>query len=125
MFIVGETLSVPALVGLIVLFGIATRNSILLVSRYEQMAGGAGGDSPEAVALHGAMDRVLPILMTALTTALAVIPFLIGDPTGKELQRPLAIVLLGGMVSSTVLNLFLLPAGFAWALRRWPDLVDD
>ncbi|MDN5872904.1 MAG: efflux RND transporter permease subunit [Sinobacteraceae bacterium] len=125
LFIVGETLSVPALVGLIVLFGIATRNSILLVSRYEQMAGGAGGDSPEAVALHGAMDRVLPILMTALTTALAVIPFLIGDPTGKELQRPLAIVLLGGMVSSTVLNLFLLPAGFAWALRRWPDLVDD
>lgn len=121
----GGALNVPALVGLIVLFGIATRNSILLVSRYQHVAGGAGADTPEQLAIHGALDRLLPILMTALTTALAVIPFLIGDPTGKELQRPLAVVLLGGMVSSTVLNLFLLPAGFAWALRRWPDLLGD
>lgn len=69
------------------------------------------------------MDRMLPILMTALTTALAVIPFLVGDPTGKELQRPLAIVLLGGMISSTLLNLFVLPSVFAWTMRRWPGLL--
>ena len=121
----GESLSVSSLVGLIALFGIATRNSILLISRYQRAAeeNAAVADTPEQLAVQGALDRMLPILMTALTTALAVIPFLIGDPTGKELQRPLAIVLLGGMASSTLLNLFVLPAGFAWALRRWPDLL--
>ena len=121
----GEALSVSSLVGLIALFGIATRNSILLISRYQHAAvePGAGFETPEQLAVQGALDRMLPILMTALTTALAVVPFLIGDPTGKELQRPLAIVLLGGMASSTLLNLFILPAGFAWALRRWPDLL--
>lgn len=121
----GETLNVSSLVGLIALFGIATRNSILLISRYQRVAarnGNAAADEVE-LAVQGALDRMLPIAMTALTTALAVIPFLVGDPTGKELQRPLAIVLLGGMVSSTLLNLFVLPSGFAWALRRWPNLL--
>ncbi|MFA7593388.1 MAG: efflux RND transporter permease subunit [Thiohalobacteraceae bacterium] len=123
--IAGETLSVSSLVGLIALFGIATRNGILLISRYQWVAARNGDASADAAALavQGALDRMLPIAMTALTTALAVIPFLVGDPTGKELQRPLAIVLLGGMVSSTLLNLFVLPSGFAWALRRWPNLL--
>lgn len=121
----GENLNVSSLVGLIALFGIATRNSILLISRYQRVAARNGGAAADEVALavQGALDRMLPIAMTALTTALAVIPFLVGDPTGKELQRPLAIVLLGGMVSSTLLNLFVLPSGFAWALRRWPNLL--
>jgi CzcA family heavy metal efflux pump len=124
--VAGETLNVSSLVGLIALFGIATRNSILLISRYQTVArsnGEAADEQPEALAIQGALDRMLPIVMTALTTALAVMPFLVGDPTGKELQRPLAIVLLGGMVSSTLLNLFVLPSGFAWALRRWPRLL--
>lgn len=124
LLLAGETLNVSSLVGLIALFGIATRNSILLVSRYQRIAEDVGMRAVEELAMRGAVDRLLPILMTALTTALAVIPFLVGDPTGKELQRPLAIVLLGGMCSSTLLNLILLPAGFAWALRRWPDLLD-
>lgn len=124
--IAGETLNVSSLVGLIALFGIATRNSILLISRYQRVASNTdrfGADVPVGLALQGALDRMLPIVMTALTTALAVVPFLIGDPAGKELQRPLAIVLLGGMASSTLLNLFMLPTGFAWALRRWPRLL--
>ncbi len=123
LFIAGETLNVSSLVGLIALFGIATRNSILLVSRYQRIAIHSVGEKAEGLALQGAMDRMLPILMTALTTALAVIPFLVGDPTGKELQRPLAIVLLGGMISSTLLNLFVLPSVFAWTMRRWPGLL--
>ena len=125
----GDTLNVSSLVGLIALFGIATRNSILLISRYQHIAGEAsaavsdGHDLAHTLAMRGALDRMLPILMTALTTALAVLPFLAGDPTGKELQRPLAIVLLGGMGTSTLLNLFLLPAGFRWALQRWPQML--
>jgi len=73
------------------------------------------------VALQGATDRLLPILMTAFTAALAVIPLVIGDPTGKELERPLAIVLLGGMLSSTLLNLIVMPTLFTWMARRWPQ----
>lgn len=119
----GETLNVSSLVGLIALFGIATRNSILLVTRYQRIACRCEDQDPASLAMQGATDRMLPIVMTAMTTALAVIPFLVGDPTGKELQRPLAIVLLGGIASSTLLNLLVLPTVFAWTLRRWPRLL--
>ena len=119
----GETLNVSSLVGLIALFGIATRNSILLVTRYRRIAGDAPHADPRHLAVQGAADRMLPIMMTAMTTALAVIPFLVGDPAGKELQRPLAIVLLGGVASSTLLNLLVLPSLFAWTLQRRPGLL--
>lgn len=122
LFVTGESLNVSSLLGLIALLGIATRNSILLVTRYQRIASEQGEAAPEQLAMQGALDRMLPILMTALTTALAVIPFLVGDPTGKELQRPLAIVLLGGMISSTLLNLLVLPSIFAWTLRLRPHL---
>lgn len=114
--IAGESLNVSSLIGLIVLFGIATRNSILLVSRYQQLL--VGGTPPNEIALRGALDRLPPIVMTALSAGLAVIPLIVGDPAGKELERPLAIVLLGGMMSSTLLNLFILPAAFAHMLAR-------
>ena len=113
----GETLNVSSLAGLIVLFGVATRNGILLVSRYQHMAEAGAVGSAKDLAVRGAGERVLPILMTALATALAVIPFLVGDPAGKELQRPLALVLLGGMASSTLLSLFVMPAGYLLASR--------
>jgi Cu/Ag efflux pump CusA len=73
------------------------------------------------VAVKGASDRLVPILMTACTAALAVIPLIVGDPAGKELERPLAIVLLGGMVSSTLLNLLVIPTLFQWMAARWPQ----
>lgn len=121
MLVTGESLNVASLVGLIALFGLTTRNSILLLSRYQALAMERGGLRPDELAIQGAMDRLLPILMTSLTTTLAIIPFLVGDPTGKELQRPLAIVLLGGMFSSSLLNLLLLPTMLPWLLNRWPD----
>ncbi|MEW6611165.1 MAG: efflux RND transporter permease subunit [Pseudomonadota bacterium] len=119
LWLAGETLNVSSLVGLIALFGIATRNSILLIARCQSLAQ-RQGDAADfcAVAEQGARERLLPILMTALTAALAVLPLMIGDPVGKELERPLALVLLGGMLSSTLLNLLVMPTAFAALARR-------
>ena len=93
-------LSIPSIIGFITLFGIATRNSILLVSRYQH-----SGDIVE-----GSVDRLNPILMTALTSALALIPLILnGDKAGNEIQSPMAIVVLGGLLTSTLLNLYVMP----------------
>jgi CzcA family heavy metal efflux pump len=98
-----QVISIPAIIGFITLFGIATRNGILLVSRYEAL-------KTEGVKLYeriivGSKDRLNPILMTALTAALALIPLaLAGDKPGNEIQSPMAIVILGGLLSSTLLN---------------------
>ncbi len=114
----GETINVSSLIGMVALFGVATRNSLLLISRYQSLLRTHPGLSAGEVALRGAVDRLVPILMTAFTAALAVIPLILGDPTGKELQRPLAIVLLGGMLSSTLLNLLVIPTLFRWMATR-------
>ncbi|RUM95409.1 efflux RND transporter permease subunit [Pseudaminobacter arsenicus] len=116
----GETLNVASTIGLIALLGVAARNSILLISRYDTLTGISADEDARALAVHGATDRMLPILMTALTTCLAVIPLLIGDPVGKEFQRAVALTLFGGMISSTLLNLFLVPTIYASMVRRWP-----
>ena len=116
-----ETINVSSLVGMIALFGVATRNSLLLISRLQFLARQGTFQDITQVALQGAADRLMPILMTAFTAALAVIPLIIGNPTGKELERPLAIVLLGGMLSSTLLNLIVIPTLFTWMARRWPQ----
>ncbi len=119
--VAGETLNVSSLIGLVALFGVATRNSLILISRYQHLMHEAPGMTSLEVAVKGASDRLVPILMTACTAALAVIPLIVGDPTGKELERPLAIVLLGGMVSSTLLNLLVIPTLFQWMASRWPQ----
>ncbi len=101
-------ISIPAIIGFITLFGIATRNGLLLVSRYQHL-------KEEGLKLYdrvikGSLDRLNPILMTALTTALALIPLAIaGDKPGNEIQSPMAIVILGGLLSSTLLNIFIVP----------------
>ncbi len=101
-------LSIPAIIGFITLFGIATRNGILLVSRYKALAD-EGYPIYEAI-LQGSKDRLSPILMTALTAGLALIPLALGgDLPGNEIQSPMAKVILGGLLSSTVLNLFIVP----------------
>lgn len=103
------TISIPALIGFITLFGIATRNGILLVSRYQILA--ARGLKTRDVVLMGSADRLNPILMTALTAALALLPLVLnGDKPGNEIQSPMAVVILGGLISSTLLNLFVIPA---------------
>jgi len=102
-------LSIPAIIGFITLFGIATRNGILLVSRYNNLQ--EEGFSRYESVIKGSMDRLNPILMTALTAALALIPLAVsGDKPGNEIQSPMAIVILGGLFSSTLLNAFVVPA---------------
>ena len=116
-----ETINVSSLIGMIALFGVATRNSLLLISRLQFLARQGALQDVTQLVLRGAADRLLPILMTAFTAALAVIPLILGNPAGKELERPLAIVLLGGMLSSTLLNLIVIPILFVWMARRWPQ----
>ncbi len=108
-FISGGVLSIASMVGFITLLGIATRNGILLVSRYEDLL--KEGKSLQEAILEGSMDRLNPILMTALTAGLALIPLaLTGHRPGNEIQSPLAVVVLGGLLSSTFLNMIVVPA---------------
>lgn len=104
-------LNIPAIIGFITLFGIATRNGILLISRYNTLL--SEGYPLHRAIMEGSVDRLLPILMTALTAALALIPMaLASDQPGNEIQSPMAIVILGGLLSSTFLNVFVLPIVF-------------
>jgi Cu/Ag efflux pump CusA len=109
-------LSIPAIIGFITLFGIATRNGILLVSRYQSLQ---QQDEPLYETLvHGSKDRLLPILMTALTAALALIPLATkGDLPGNEIQSPMAQVILGGLLTSTILNIYVVPIVY-YAMNR-------
>lgn len=101
-------ISIPAIIGFISLFGIATRNGILLVSHYNQLY--SEGYNLKDSIIQGSLDRLNPILMTALTSALALIPLAVGgDLPGNEIQSPMAQVILGGLLSSTLLNGFIIP----------------
>jgi Cu/Ag efflux pump CusA len=101
-------LSIPAIIGFITLFGIATRNGILLVSHYQQLQN--KGASPTETIIKGSGDRLNPILMTALTAALALIPLAMrGNLAGNEIQSPMAKVILGGLLTSTLLNIYIVP----------------
>lgn len=100
--------SIPSIIGFITLFGIATRNGILLVSKYEHL--GRQGLPVLDTIIEGSADRLNPILMTALTAALALIPLVAGaDKSGNEIQSPMAVVVLGGLLTSTLLNIFVVP----------------
>jgi len=95
----------------VTLFGISTRNSIMLISHYEHLVTVEGCTWNLETALRGATERLVPILMTALVTALGLLPLAIGfGKPGHEIESPMAIVILGGLFTSTVLNLFVLPA---------------
>ena len=113
------TASIPSIIGFITLFGIATRNSILLISRY-QYIGHEWKDKPiRDIITEGSVDRLNPILMTALTSALALIPLVFnGDKAGNEIQSPMAVVVLGGLLSSTVLNIFVMPLIYERYINR-------
>lgn len=102
--------SIASLVGFITLFGIATRNGILIVSHYQYLRWEEGKSFVDAIR-QGAMERLNPILMTALTAGLALIPLALaaGEP-GNEIQSPMAQVILGGLISSTLLNMIVIPA---------------
>jgi len=106
-FLTGRDMSVPAMIGFISLFGIASRNGVILVSHYNQLR--KEGKSLRETVVEGSLDRLNPVLMTAATAALGLVPLLWGEPTGKELERPLAHVILGGLVTSTFLNMVVIP----------------
>ena len=107
-FTTGE-LSIPAIIGFISLFGIATRNGMLLISHYKLLKEEQHMDLRECI-VHGSLDRLNPILMTALSSALALIPLALrGDLPGNEIQSPMAKVILGGLLTSTFLNAFIVP----------------
>jgi cobalt-zinc-cadmium resistance protein CzcA len=103
----GEYLSVPASVGFIALLGIAVLNGVVLVSHFNQLR--AHGLAEDHIVVDGAKRRLRPVLMTASITALGLIPLLFASGPGSEIQRPLAIVVIGGLLSSTLLTLILLP----------------
>ena len=109
-FTTGGTLSLGAMVGFVTLFGITIRNSIMLISHYEHLVAVEGLRWDFATAVRGASERLAPILMTALVTALGLLPLAIGsNAPGQEIEGPLAIVILGGLITSTALNLLVLP----------------
>lgn len=115
--ITGGELNIPAIIGFISLLGITTRNGMLLMSRYNQLRS-EGMKLSDRIML-GSADRLNPILMTALSSALALIPLAVnGDRPGNEIQSPLAIVILGGLLTSTVLNIFIVPLVYRYINRK-------
>lgn len=115
-FTTGE-LNIPAIIGFISLLGISTRNGMLLMSRYDNLR--QDGESLMSRIMHGSADRLNPILMTALSSALALIPLAVnGDEPGNEIQSPLAVVILGGLLSSTVLNVFIVPLVYHYVFKN-------
>jgi len=116
LYMMGEYLSVPAAVGFIALFGIAVQNGVVLVSTIDQLM--VTGRNPLEAILEGGMLRLRPVLMTAATTILGLLPLLLSRGIGSEVQRPLSIVVVFGLASSTLLTLFLLPAVMHWIEAR-------
>ena len=113
----GEYLSVPASVGFINLFGVAVLNGIVLVSYMNALRQQEGKDVQQAV-LTGCMMRLRPVLMTALVALLGLVPLAFAHGIGSEVQRPLAVVVIGGLVSSTFLTLVVLPVLYQWIEER-------
>ncbi len=117
-WISSAVVSIPSIIGFITLFGIATRNGVLLINRYQHLRLDEGESLRESV-IDGSVDRLNPILMTALTSALALIPLIFnGDKTGNEIQSPMAAVVLGGLLTSTLLNIFIIPIMYEWYAKR-------
>jgi len=112
LWLTGQNLSVPSSVGFIALFGIALENGMVLVTYFNQLL--KEGLSIDEASIKGAKLRLRPVLMTAVTTGLGLIPLLLATGTGSEVQRPLATVVIGGLFTSTVLTLLVLPALYKW-----------
>lgn len=117
LWISGLYLSVPASIGFIVLFGVAVLNGVVLVSHIAQLRDEVGLDLNEAV-LKGSMDRLRPVLMTASIAIFSLIPMLYSTGTGSEIQKPLATVVVGGLITSTLLTLLLIPSMYGWFEKR-------
>ena len=122
LYLSGLYLSVPASVGFIALFGIAVLNGIVLLSYITQIQE-EGCPMGEAI-VRGCLNRLRPVLMTATITILSLVPLLFAQGPGSEIQRPLAVVVVGGLISSTLLTLVVLPVLYSWLGRRTPGRVN-
>ena len=116
LLVTGEYLSVPASVGFIALLGIAVLNGLVLISYFNQLRD--QGLPLERVVVEGSRRRLRPVLMTASIAAFGLVPLLFASGPGSEIQRPLAIVVIGGLITSTLLTLVLLPTLYAWMEQR-------
>jgi cobalt-zinc-cadmium resistance protein CzcA len=116
LFISGQYLSVPASVGFVVLFGVAVLNGLVLVSRISQLR--EDGLELDGAIRKGAADRLRPVLMTASIAIFSLIPMLLATGTGSEIQKPLATVVVGGLVTSTMLTLLIIPSVYSWFEKR-------
>ena len=125
-FLGGGVISVASLVGFVTLFGIATRNGIMMISHYEHLRRSEGATLAEAVE-RGSIERLSPVLMTALVTAFALAPLLFeAERPGTEILHPVAVVIFSGLISSTLLDTFLTPAMFwLFGRRDAESLLDD
>jgi len=119
LFISGQYLSIPASVGFIVLFGVAVLNGLVLVSRISQLRE-EGLELNEAIR-KGSLDRLRPVLMTASIAIFSLVPMLLASGTGSEIQKPLATVVVGGLVTSTLLTLLIIPSVYSWFEKRKVD----
>ena len=113
LYISGQYLSVPSSIGFITLFGVAVLNGVVMVEAINLRIE-IGGDSVEKAILEGAISRLRPVLMTAIVAALGLIPMILSNGVGSEIQRPLATVIVGGLVTATFLTLFVVPVLYAW-----------
>jgi Cu/Ag efflux pump CusA len=114
-FATGGVLSLGSLVGFVTVVGIAARNGIMLVSHYRHLEQEEGEAPGRELVLRGSEERLSPILMTALATGLALLPIALGgDKPGHEIEHPMAVVILGGLLTSTLLNLFVMPVVYHW-----------
>jgi len=125
-YFTGNVITIGSLVGFLTVFGIAARNKIMLINHYQHLEKYEGEEFGPKLALRGAIERLSPILMTALATGLALVPLAIsGDIPGHEIEYPMAIVILGGMVTSTLLNLFVVPSLYLRFGRGTKESVTD
>lgn len=109
----GQYLSVPSSIGFITLFGVAVLNGVVMVEAINLRLE-LGGEALKDAVFEGAISRLRPVLMTAIVAALGLIPMMLSNGVGSEIQRPLATVIVGGLVTSTLLTLFILPVLYPW-----------
>jgi Cu/Ag efflux pump CusA len=127
-FATSGVLSLGSLVGLLTILGIATRNGIMMISHFQHLEEEEGMSFGPELVRRGARERIAPIMMTALTTGLALVPLAIaGSIPGHEIEHPMAIVILGGLITSTILNLFVVPSLYLrfGKPRNWGGNVGD
>lgn len=121
----GQHLDVASLIGFVTLFGISTRNGIMLITHFEQLENEHPNRGILQIVTEGTLDRLAPVLMTALCAALAMLPLALFPGSGREIEHPLAIVILGGMFTSTLLTLLLIPIGYLWLNKRPKELLQQ